>query len=130
MALGSDVVGELDDSALLTSGEYEDVTGSVSFGVERTPNEDTSTLVALTATTYSTGGTEARVEVEVDSGNGFVTRSVSATLTNAGALTSDPDAADTETSLVYVSDGSTYRIVNVSDPNGTNAIEMVHEVSL
>lgn len=108
----------------LLPGEYEDVSGSISFETERDPAN--AVLVLATIAVFSTGGVAATVEIDV----GGVKRVETTVHTTAGGLSGDPDTEQTETLTFAVPRGWTYMIRNVADPGGVNAIHMVHEMPL
>lgn len=111
---------------LQSPDSIDDVTADVAFGSTRTPNGTRPTLVTVSVSVEATGGSEGRVECDIDgSPTAFV-----AVNTAAGALSGNPDVSQTETVTFLVPAGSTYTIRNALDPAATNAIDAVHEAQL
>lgn len=129
MSLDKAPLGSLDDvarSLLGIDGGYTDTTAETSFGTARIPDANNPTLVLVAVHIRSTGGSTAQVDIDVDG----TKRAESTVTATAGALTSAPDVQTTETVSLIVGAGSSFTIRNTADPNGTNSIASVHELTL
>lgn len=127
MGLDKQPNGSLDRTDILSvKGGYSDETANISFGASRTPNVERPTLVAITASVEASGGSAAEVAIDID---GIQVESLVSN-TSSGGLSGNPNVINTVSETVIVPAGSSYTIRNVTDPNATNAISSVQELTL
>lgn len=104
-------------------GETE--TAPKTFGSWLAPPDGFGAWVVLEVTLDPSGTTDAVVEIGVDESGGEAADYTLAMLAAAGLGANPPEAR-----TFYVPPGGSYRVRNVSDPNGSNSFDVHRRVVL